>query len=81
MVPPNLNHCDYATTMEFGTMVPQKKIDHQTPHGPFIIQDFSTREVLEWKTCEYNCVKNFAGDLLPWSAVLFPLSMQIVHVF
>jgi len=25
MVPPNLNHCDYATTLEFGTMVPEKK--------------------------------------------------------
>jgi len=26
MVPPNLNHYDYAMTMEFGTMVPEKTI-------------------------------------------------------
>jgi len=26
MVPPNLNQCDYAATMEFGTMVLAKKI-------------------------------------------------------
>jgi len=25
--PPNLNHCHYATTLEFGTMVPEKKND------------------------------------------------------
>jgi len=24
MVPPNLNHYDYATIVEFGTMVPEK---------------------------------------------------------
>jgi len=25
MVPPNLSHCDYATTVEFATMVPERK--------------------------------------------------------
>jgi len=32
MVPPNLNPCDYVTTVEFGAMVPGKKTaDYKRP--------------------------------------------------